>query len=158
MNEYRAGTEGKGLRVAVIGSRYNDFVTAPLVDGAVQCLRENGVAEDDIHVFWCPGALELPALAARVVKHGVQSRYFDAVVCAGCVIRGETDHYTFVSGEAVGGIATLALEAQVAVGNAVLTVENTQQAVERAGAGEMNKGREAALAALEMANLFRMLK
>lgn len=158
MQEYRAGTDAKGLRVAVVASRYNDFVTAPLVDGAVGCLRESGVAEGDIHVFWCPGALEIPALAARVIAHGAQNRYFDAIVCVGCVIRGETDHYTFVSGEAVGGVAHLALQGQVAVGNAILTVENAQQAVERSGAGEMNKGREAALAALEMANLFRMLK
>lgn len=158
MHEYRGGTDAKGLRVAVVASRYNDFITGRLVDGALQCLRENGVAEDDLHVFWCPGALELPALTARVIMHGAQSRYFDAVVCVGCVIRGETDHYTFVSSEAVGGIASIALEAQVAIGNAVLTVENAQQALERAGEGEMNKGREAALAALEMANLYRMLK
>lgn len=158
MQEYRGGTDGTGMRVAVVVSRYNDFITGPLADAAVQTFRENGVAEDDIHLFWCPGALEIPALAARVVTHGVQSRYFDAVVCAGCVIRGETDHYTFVSSESVGGVATLAVEAQVAFGNAILTVENVQQATERAGEGETNKGREAALAALEMANLFRMLK
>ncbi len=158
MQEFRGGTDGKGMRAAVVASRYNDFITGRLADGAIRTLIECGVAQDDLHVLWCPGALEIPALASRVARHGVQSRYCDLVVCCGCVIRGDTDHYTFVAGESVGGVATLALEGQVAFGNAILTVENMQQATERAAEGEMNKGREAALAAVEMANLFRMLK
>lgn len=158
MIEHSGTVDGTGLNVAIVASRYNDFITGKLVAGAVEAARGAGVAEDNIHVFWCPGALEIPAALGRVVYHGVKTRYFDAVVAIGCVIRGDTDHYTFVSQEAIRGVSQIALEARVAVGNAILTVENAQQALQRSGDKSMNKGYEATQAALEMASLFKKIK
>jgi 6,7-dimethyl-8-ribityllumazine synthase len=158
MNEFRGTPDGTGLKFAIISSRYNDFITQKLVDGATAALRESGVAEGDIDLFWCPGALEVPQLLSRVVYHGVKARFFDGFIVCGCVIRGETDHYQFVAGEAMRGISHIALEAKLALGNALLTVESSQQAIERSGEKTMNKGYEAAMAALEMANLFRRIK
>lgn len=140
MNEHRGTVDGAGLKFAIVASRYNDFITQKLVDGAAEALREHGVPDEEIDVFWCPGALELPPLAARVVYQGVKCKYFDGIIVAGCVIRGETDHYQFVAGEAMRGVAHIAMDAKVAVGNAILTVENAQQAIERSGEKTMNKG------------------
>ena len=158
MNEHRGGTEGAGLKFAIVASRYNDFITQKLVDGAADALREHGVPDGEIDVFWCPGALELPPLTARIVYHGVKTKFYDGVVVVGCVIRGDTDHYQFVAGEAMRGIAHIALDSKIPLGNAVLTVESAQQAIERSGEKTMNKGYEAAMAALELANLFRKIK
>ena len=158
MAEHIGKPSGSGLRFAIIASRYNGFVTEKLVAGARECLGENGAPPDSVDVFWCPGALEIPALAARVVKHGCQGEHYDGIVCCGCVIRGDTDHYTFVSTEAIRGVAEIALDAAVAVGNAILTVESNEQAIARSGLRSQNKGFEAALAALEMANLFRQMR
>ncbi len=158
MADYAGGTNGTGLRFAIISSRYNDFITSKLVAGARECFVENGVAPEDVDVFWCPGAMEIPALARRVARHGLNHRHYDGIVCCGCVIRGETDHYTHVSTEAIRGVGVIALEGEVGVGNAILTVENAQQAIERAGERSQNKGWEAASAALEMVGHFRRLK
>lgn len=158
MAEYNGQTNGAGMRFAVVASRYNDFITGKLVRGAQEALQENGVAQDDIDVFWCPGGLEIPALAVRVAHHGTEGRKYQGMICIGCVIRGDTDHYTFVATESVHGVAELAREAQIGMGNAILTVEDTDQALERAGEKSANKGYEAALAALEMANHFRAIK
>ncbi len=158
MREFQGTLDGKAMRFAIVISRYNDFITGRLKDGAIDALRENGVVDDDIELFWCPGALEIPALVQRIVSKGVGARHFDGVVAIGCVIRGDTDHYAHVSTEAVRGVCEVALHHQVATGNAVLTVENAQQATERSGAKSMNKGYEAALVALEMANLYRSMK
>lgn len=150
-------TAGTGLRFAIIASRYNDFITEKLVQGAIDALLENGVAPADIEVFWCPGGLEIPALATRVARYGSGGKAFHGMVCCGCVIRGETDHYHFVAEQAMRGVADLALEAEIAIGNAILTVATVEQALERAGEKSCNKGYEAALAALAMANQFRTL-
>lgn len=158
MPVFNASTSGEGMRFAVVSSRYNDFITEKLVRGARECLLENGVAEADIDVYWCPGALEVPAVAARALECGRDDKPYDGIVCCGCVIRGETDHYTFVSTEAIRGVSELALLAEAAFGNAILTVENTQQAIERSGDRANNKGWEAASAALEVANLFRRME
>lgn len=158
MREFKGTLDGKGLRFAIVISRYNDFITSRLKDGSIDALRENGVVDDDMELFWCPGALEVPALVQRIVSKGVSSRRFDGVIAIGCVIRGDTDHYTHVSTEAVRGVCEVALNQQVATGNAVLTVENVQQATERSGEKSMNKGYEAAMVALEMANLYRLMK
>lgn len=158
MNEHRGALEGAGLKFAIVASRYNDFITQKLVDGAAEALREHGVADGDMELFWCPGALELPPLLSRVVYHGVKARFFDGVIVVGCVIRGETDHYQFVAGETMRGVTQIALDSKLALGNALLTVESAEQAIERSGDKTMNKGYEAAMAALEMANLFRKIK
>jgi 6,7-dimethyl-8-ribityllumazine synthase len=158
MKEYSGSLEGNGLRVAIAAARYNDFITERLKDGAVEALLENGVADDDIELFWCPGALELPSLVQRLVSQGVGCRHFDMVIAIGCVIRGDTDHYTHVATEAVRGVCDIARTHQIAMGNAILTVENVDQATERSGEKSMNKGYEAAVVALQMTNLFRSLK
>lgn len=158
MKEYKGKLDGSGLRFAIVASRYNDFITGRLAQGAEDALRENSVGETDIDLFWCPGALEVPALVQRIVSKGVHTRFYDGIVAIGCVIRGDTDHYTHVATEAVRGVCQVGLKHHVAIGNAILTVENVQQATERSGEKSMNKGYEAAVVALEMANLFRSLK
>lgn len=143
---------GKGKKFAVAVSRTNDFVTHRLLEGAIDALRRHEVAEEDITVAYCPGAFELPAVAKRLVGGG-----YDAVLCLGTVIRGETPHHQYVAAEVTKGLAQLALEAAVPVTLGVLTTDTLEQAIERAGAKSGNKGREAALAALEMADLYRKL-
>lgn len=157
MKEFSGTLDGKGLRVAIVASRYNDFITERLKDGALDGLKEHGVADDDISLFWCPGALELPTLVERLVTKGVATRHFDLMIAIGCVIRGDTDHYTHVATEAVRGICEISRKHQIPIGNAVLTVENVEQATERSGEKSMNKGYESAVVALEVANLFRSL-
>lgn len=154
MPEYKGTADGKGKRFAIVASRYNDFVTAKLVSGAKGFFLESGVEEADIDVFWVPGALEVPAVVARVVK---SAQRYAGIVAVGCVIRGDTDHYQFVCENAVGGVARVALGARVAIGNAILTVENAQQAIERAGDRARNKGWEAAAAAMEVVSLFEQI-
>jgi 6,7-dimethyl-8-ribityllumazine synthase len=162
--EFTEKTDGSGLRFAIVASRYNEFVTSRLVRGAITALTESGVAEADVDIYWCPGALEIPALAEHVARTGRPGGLrYHGIVCVGCVIRGETDHYTFVAGECMRGVAELARRAEVGVGNAVLTVETLDQAMERAGAGQpgeagfgaTNKGWEAARAAVIMANFLK---
>lgn len=157
MKEYSGRPEGKGLRAAIVASRYNDFIIGRLKDGAIEALKEHGVADNDIELFWCPGGLELPTLLQRLVTKGVKGHHYDVFITIGCVIRGDTDHYTHVATEAVRGVCEIAREHQVALGNAILTVENVDQATDRSGEGSMNKGYEAAVVAMEMANLFRQL-
>jgi 6,7-dimethyl-8-ribityllumazine synthase len=162
--EFMENTDGRGLRFAIIASRYNEFVTSRLVRGAVAGLQAHGVADADVDIYWCPGALEIPALAEHVARAGRPGDGpYHGIICVGCVIRGETDHYTFVAGECMRGVAELARRACVGVGNAVLTVETVDQALERAGGaqwgaeglGATNKGWEAARAALVMANFLK---
>lgn len=158
MKEHQGQTNGNGLSFAIVASRYNQFITGKLVDGAREALTEQGVSEQSIKLFWCPGALEIPLVAQRIASKGVNARHFDAIIAIGCVIRGETDHYTHVATEAVRGVTEVALKHEIAVGNAILTVENIQQANERSGEKSLNKGYEAALVALELVNLFRSMK
>jgi 6,7-dimethyl-8-ribityllumazine synthase len=158
MAEYTGNATAKGLRCAIVASRYNDFVTTRLVAGAVDCLKEHGGTDENIDVYWCPGALEVPALAAALSRHGRQGARYDVLVAVGCVIRGETDHYEHVCRHSMEGVAAIALEGNVAVGNAILTVGETQQAVARSGQRTSNKGWEAALAALEMASHLRSIR
>ena len=142
--------EGRHLRVAVIASRFNETISKQLLDGAVDCLQRHGVPQEFITVAWVPGAFELPSAAQRIATSGE----VDAVVCVGAVIRGDTAHFDFVAGHAMNGIGRVALETGVPVTAGVLTTETVEQANDRAGGKMGNKGFEAALAALEMANLF----
>ena len=146
--------DGKGLRIAVVAGRFNDFIVERLLEGALDCLRRHGVAEKDLTVARVPGAFEIPVAARRLAL----SRKYDAVVCIGCVIRGETSHYEQVCAEVARGVASVALEAGLPVTFGVLATENLHQAIERAGAKGGNKGWDAALAAIEMVSLFRNLE
>jgi 6,7-dimethyl-8-ribityllumazine synthase len=153
VSTHRAPCDGHGLKVAVVRSRFNDLVTQRLLDGALESLRSNGVADGDVTVVEVPGAVEL-AFAARLA---IAEMKVDAVVCLGAVIRGETDHYDHVCRIAADSIARVALESGVPVAFGVLTCDELEQALARSGKGGGNRGGDAALAALEMANLRRRL-
>jgi len=140
---------GAGRRVAVVVSRFNELITERLRDGAVQTAIESGVPEDRIDVVWVPGAFELPMAARQLARSGD----YDAIACVGAVIRGETPHFDFVAGEAARGIMDVALETGLPVTFGVITADNIEQALARAGGAVGHKGREAMLAALEGADL-----
>ena len=146
--------DGKGLRIGLVVSRFNDFISERLLQGALDCLMRHGVLEQDILIVRVPGAFEIPVAARRLAQSGKH----DAVVCVGCVIRGETSHYEQMCAEVARGVASVVLEAGLPVTFGVLTTENLHQAIERAGAKAGNKGWDAALAAIEMVSLFRSLE
>jgi 6,7-dimethyl-8-ribityllumazine synthase len=145
---------GAGLRVAIVAGRFNAFIVDRLVEGAVDALRRSGVAEDDITLYRAPGGFEIPQVARRVLERG----NIDALVCVGAVIRGGTPHFEYVAGAAANGIADLARTAKVPVTFGVLTVDTVEQAIERAGTKAGNKGFDAALAAIEMASLYKAMQ
>mgnify|MGYP002635871214 CR=1 FL=1 len=143
-----------GGRYAIIAARFNELIVERLVDGALDTLRRHGVdVETRVTVIWVPGAVELPVTAARAARSG----QFDAIIGIGCVIRGGTPHFDYVAGEAAKGLASVALATGVPVTFGVLTTENIEQAIERAGTKMGNKGHEAALSALEMVSLFKRM-
>ncbi|MEL6364976.1 MAG: 6,7-dimethyl-8-ribityllumazine synthase [Pseudomonadota bacterium] len=149
MRTFEGTTNGAGMRVAIAATRWNEFIVDRLAEGALGALKRAGVAEDDIHVAYAPGAFELPLVAKTLAETG---RY-NAVVTLGAIIRGATDHYEYVAGEAAKGIGAASLATGVPVMFGVLTVDTIEQAIERAGTKAGNKGAEAALAALETASL-----
>jgi len=144
----------EGFRFAIVVSRFNDFICSRLMEGAVDALVRHGGDEDKISVIKVPGAFEMPLAAKKLVQTGS----YDAVICLGAVIRGATPHFEYVAAEVSKGIANVALESDVPVTFGVLTTDNLEQAIERAGSKSGNKGYEAAMAAVEMANLFRVLE
>jgi 6,7-dimethyl-8-ribityllumazine synthase len=150
---FRGSFEARGRRFAVVASRFNEVVVNQLVAGATECLRRHGVADDDVDVAWVPGAFELPLAANRLAR---TDRY-DAVICLGAVIRGETAHFDHVAGQAAAGIQRAALDTGVPVLFGVLTTENFDQAMDRAGGKHGNKGWDSAMAAMEMAGLLDSL-
>ena len=154
MNEISGDLNGTGKRFAILVTRFNSLVTDQLVSGAKDCLLRHGVTEDAIDLYRVPGAWELPAAAARVVALGKH----DALVALGCVIRGGTPHFEYVAGEATRGLGVVAREASIPVALGVLTTDTVDQALERAGTKAGNKGWDAALSALEMAELFRRME
>ena len=143
-----------GLRFAIVVSRFNSFITERLLGGALDALRRTGAAEDMIDVVKVPGSWEVPLVAGELAR---QHRY-DAVICLACVIRGETPHFDYVAGEAAKGVAHVAAETGVPVAFGVLTTNTLEQAIDRAGAKSGNKGFDAAMTAIEMANLLRTLR
>ena len=153
MNVHEGTLVATGLKVALVVSRFNSLVTEQLLRGALDLLRRQGCAEDDVDVYRCPGTFELPALLQRVAAAGRH----DAAVALGCVIRGGTPHFEYVAGEATKGVAAVALQAPCAVALGILTCDTMEQALERAGLKGGNKGAEAAQAAVEQANLFKAL-
>ncbi len=143
----------KGLRFAVVASRFNEFITSKLLDGALDMLRRHGAAENAVDVVWVPGAFEIPLAAKKLASCGK----YDAVICVGAVIRGATSHYDYVCNEVSKGVAQAALATGVPVIFSVVTTENIEQAVERAGTKAGNKGADGAMAAMEMANLLKKI-
>ncbi len=153
MQRYEGMLVGTGLRIGLVATRWNDLIVGNLVSGAKDALVRHGVAEEDIGLALVPGAFEIPLVAKRLAMSGK----YEAIVCLGAVIRGATAHFEYVAGEVAKGIASVMLETGVPVTFGVLTTETLEQAIERAGAKAGNKGAEAALAAIEMANLLRTL-
>ena len=143
----------KGLRFAIVASRFNEFITSKLLEGALDMLRRHGAPENAVDVVWVPGAFEIP-LAAKTLAAGGK---YDAVICVGAVIRGATSHYDYVCNEVSKGVAQAGLATGIPVIFAVVTTENIEQAVERAGTKAGNKGADGAMAVMEMANLLKKI-
>ena len=147
--------EGKlisgNIKIGIVAARFNEFITSKLLGGAMDGLLRHDVKGDDIHVAWVPGAFEIPLIASKMAKSGK----YDAVICLGAVIRGATSHYDYVCNEVSKGIAAVSLESEVPVLFGVLTTENIEQAIERAGTKAGNKGSDCAVSAIEMVNLLR---
>ncbi|MGQ9497334.1 MAG: 6,7-dimethyl-8-ribityllumazine synthase [Desulfotomaculales bacterium] len=143
---------GKGLRFGIVVGRFNEFITHRLLSGALDALQRHGVAETDIDIAWVPGGFEIPLVARRLAEKG-----YDAVICLGAVIRGATPHFEYVAGELAKGVARVSLETGVPVIFGVITADTLEQAIERAGTKAGNKGWQAAVSAIEMANLMRTL-
>jgi len=148
---FEGDLNAEGLRIAVIASRFNDEIVSGLLDGALDCLRRHGVPDDSISLYRVPGAFELPALAAKLDG-------FDAIVALGCLLRGDTPHFDFISQQVTLELSRVGVDRRMPVAFGVITCNTHEQAVQRSSAGTGNKGWEAALAAIEMANLWRVLR
>ncbi len=142
-----------GYSFGIVISRFNSLVTKQLLEGALDCLQRHGAGENNVTIVYSPGAFELPQLALKLAR----SNSVDAVICLGCVIRGETPHFDYIASEVTKGVAEVAMQTSVPVAFGVLTTENLAQALERAGAKAGNKGWDAALSAIELANLSKQL-
>lgn len=150
---YEGILTGRDRRFAIVVGRFNEFIGGKLLDGALDALRRHEVSTEGITTAWCPGAFEIPLVAKRLA----QTERFDAVICLGAVIRGSTPHFDYVAGEAAKGIAQVSLETGVPIAFGVLTTDTIEQAIERAGTKVGNKGFEAAMTAIEMANLLKTI-
>lgn len=154
MKTYEGNLIAKDTRIGIVVARFNEFITSKLLGGAVDTLVRHGISDDNISVAWVPGAFEIPLIAKKMAQTG----NYDAVICLGAIIRGSTSHYDLVCNEAAKGIAQVSLEAGIPVMFGVITTENIEQAIERAGSKAGNKGSECAEGAIEMINLCRNIK
>lgn len=153
MKEIKGNLIGQGKKFAIVVARFNEFISKRLLDGAIDCLTRHAVRDEDIFVYWTPGSFEIPGVAQRVRKDKV-----DGVICLGTVIRGDTPHFDHIASEVTKGIAALNLQPGPAVIYGVITADSTDQAIERAGTKRGNKGWDAALTALELADLYTQVK
>lgn len=144
----------KGIRIGIVVSRFNEFITSKLLGGAMDGLLRHDVSEDNVEVAWVPGAFEIPLIASKMAGSGK----YDAVICLGAVIRGSTSHYDYVCNEVSKGIASVSLQTGVPVMFGIVTTENIEQAIERAGTKAGNKGYDCALGAIEMINLIKAME
>lgn len=151
MNILEGKLVAKEMKVGIVAARFNEFIVSKLLSGAIDGLRRHDVREDDISVAWVPGAFEIPIAAQKMADSGK----YDAVICLGTVIRGSTSHYDYVCNEVSKGIAHVSMESRIPVLFGVLTTENIEQAIERAGTKAGNKGYDCALSAIEMVNLLK---
>ncbi|MGB9594837.1 MAG: 6,7-dimethyl-8-ribityllumazine synthase [Candidatus Poribacteria bacterium] len=150
---YQGSLIGTGLKIGIVVSRFNEFITSKLLGGALDALERHGVNPDDIEVAWVPGSFEIPITADKMASSGK----YDAVICLGALIRGATPHFDYIAAEASKGIAQVGLKTGVPTIFGVITTENIEQAIERAGTKVGNKGADAAMTAIEMVNLFRQM-
>lgn len=153
MREIHGDFQARGRRFGIVAARFNEIVVTKLVDGAVACLRRHGITDDDLDLVWTPGSFEIPLIARRLAA----SQEYDAVICLGAVVRGETSHFEFVAREVARGIQETAIQTRVPIIFGVLTTETLQQALDRAGGKHGNKGWDAAMAAMETASLLELL-
>ena len=153
MNVYEGNISGKGLKFAIVVARFNEFITGKLLSGALDALKRHETPDENISVIWVPGAFEIPFVAKKMAE----AKKFDAIICLGAVIRGATTHYDYVCNEVSKGVAAVGLQSGVPTIFGVVTTENIQQAIERAGTKSGNKGFDAAVSAMEMANLLKTL-
>ena len=151
---YEGKLNGSGLKIGIVAARFNEFIVSKLVSGAQDCLYRHNVAKEDIELAWVPGAFEIPLVAQAMAR----TKKYDAIICLGCVIRGATSHYDYVCNEVSKGIAKVSLDENMPVMFGVVTTENIEQAIERAGTKAGNKGYDCALGAIEMVNLVRQLE
>jgi 6,7-dimethyl-8-ribityllumazine synthase len=151
IKQVEGALSAKDSRFALVVSRFNDFIGQKLVEGAIDCIRRHGGSEENITIYRCPGAFELPMVAKKVALTG----NCDAIIALGAIIRGSTPHFDVIAAEATKGIAQVALDTMVPIAFGVLTTENLEQAIERAGTKAGNKGFDAAMTAIEMVNLYR---
>lgn len=151
MKIFEGNLIAQGLKFGIVAGRFNEFIGSRLVSGAMDALKRHGVEEDDIEITWVPGAFEIPLAAKKMAK----SKRYDGVICLGAVIKGSTPHFDYVSSEVSKGVANVSLETEVPVIFGVLTTDSIEQAIERAGTKSGNKGYDAAVTAIEMANLLK---
>lgn len=154
MNTFEGKIVASNVKIGIVVARFNDFITSKLLGGAIDGLKRHDVPEDNIDVAWVPGAFEIPLIASKMAKSGK----YDAVLCLGAVIRGATSHYDYVCSEVSKGIAQVSLQSEIPVMFGVLTTDNIEQAIERAGSKAGNKGFECATGAIEMINLIREIE
>jgi 6,7-dimethyl-8-ribityllumazine synthase len=150
---HQGNLKADGLRFGIVASRWNDFLTARLIEGALDAFERLGASESDVEIFRVPGAFEIPLLTRKVAGSG----RFDSVICLGAILRGQTPHFDFVAGEATKGIGQAAIESGIPVVYGIITADTLEQAIDRAGVKAGNKGFEAAMVAVEMVNLHRLV-
>lgn len=153
MRVYEGKLVSENIRVGIVASRFNEFIVSKLISGAVDGLKRHNVKEEDIELAWVPGAFEIPLIASKMAK----SERYDAIICLGAVIRGATSHYDYVCNEVSKGIANVSIQADIPIMFGILTTENIEQAIERAGTKAGNKGYDCAVSAIETVNLIREL-
>ena len=153
MNVFEGSFIPKDIRIGIVVARFNEFITNKLLGGAVDTLKRHGVADEDIDVAWVPGSFEIPLIAKKMADSGK----YDAVICLGAIIRGSTTHYDLVCNEAAKGVTQVSLSSNIPVMFGIITTENLEQAIDRAGAKAGNKGSECAEGAIEMINLIRQI-
>jgi len=151
--EFYGELKATGKKFAVVVSRFNDFLTARLKDGAIDCLVRHGASPDDIALIWVPGSFDIPSVAGRIAGSGK----YDAVICLGALVRGQTPHFDFIASEVAKGIGRIGLENPIPVIFGIVTADTLEQAIERAGTKQGNKGFNAAMSAIEMVNLYSKL-
>jgi len=151
MKIYEGKLVSKGIKIGIVAARFNEFIVSKLLGGALDGLKRHDVNEEDIEVAWVPGAFEIPLIASKMAKSGK----YDAIICLGAVIRGSTSHYDYVCSEVSKGVAHVSLNSDIPVMFGVITTENIEQAIERAGTKAGNKGYDSALSAIEMVNLIK---
>jgi len=151
---YEGMLQGKCLKLAIVIARFNEFITGKLLDGAQDAMKRHGVNEADIDIAWAPGSFEIPLVAKKLAE----TKKYDAIICLGAVIRGATPHFEYVANEVSKGIAKVGLDAGIPVAYGIITADNLEQAIERAGTKAGNRGFDAAVNAIEMANLLKGIK